>query len=184
MKKPKRENRNSTGFDMKAEFERIRRECFGDETDDAADFFLTAPAPPAPLDEIGRTYWVKVAGLLVRRKVLKAIHLEPLEALCDAWARYQRLKTWLGSDPSRWVAENKRSGHRKPAAEVALLRESLAELRAGWQRFGLTPHAEPRLLPERGPNSRGMNRDAAGDYLERIAALKTIGDEESRPFDK
>ena len=138
------------------------------------------PNPPPTLAGVGRDYWLRVAPMLAARGALTGLHLEPFEALCDQWGQYQRLKTWLAEDPGRWTEPNG-SGRQVESVQARQLRAVLSDLNRLWARFGLTPHAEPRLSPKAAGGQAGGTRGAKGMTLEEWAALKTIGDEDGRP---
>ena len=135
-----------------------------------------APQPPEGLDAAGRAYWLRVVPLLVERGALTVLHLEPLEALCDQWGRYQALKRWLAEDVERWTFTTE-SGFQVESPQARQLYQALKELERLWAKFGLTPHAEPRLEPK-GSGRRGFD-PAAG--LMAAAGEKTRYDEEQRP---
>ena len=140
----------------------------------------TVPDPPVTLEGPGREYWLRIAPLLVKRGALSALHLEAFEALCDQWGRYQSLKRWLNEDPSRWVDDSGR-GRVMESVQAKLMRDALAELNRLWPRFGLTPHAEPRLSPRSVGGQLGGTRGTAdGMTLEDWQKLKTAGDDDGR----
>lgn len=140
----------------------------------------TVPDPPPTLSGYGRDYWLRIAPLLVAKGALSAMHLEPLEALCDCWDRYQTLKRWLAEDPERWI-DHCTSGRTLPSTAAKQYRESLVELQRLWPRFGVTPHAEPRLAPRSVGGQLGGTRGTAdGMTLEDWQRLKTAGDEDGR----
>ncbi len=169
---------------MTQEFDRIRAEVFG--TADGSPgtggetVFSEPPPPPAHLGEAARAYWTKLAGLLVSRKLLKPAHLEPLATLCDSWETYQTCRAYLGTDLSRWVVTNAKTGAQKESPQVRLMRAALAELQIGWGRFGLTPHSETRLVPER-IAARQRTGNPHFDYMQRVAALRDEHDGDFRP---
>lgn len=138
--------------------------------------YETAPAPPARLRGEGRAYWERIAPLLVARRVLTPCHLEALETLCDQWAIYLAVKEYLAKDVSRWTVTAE-SGYETEAPQVRAMGNAHRNLLRLWAAFGLTPHSEPRLLPERGPGAKAREPSR----LVAIAAEKTAHDQEHRP---
>jgi P27 family predicted phage terminase small subunit len=181
MAKRKRTTHREPENSMRDEFERIRLEL---EAETIEENLLTeAPPPPTCLDEVGAAYWRKLAGLLVARRTLKTSHLEALQSLCQSWSAYTMFRAHLGRDLEKWIVANARTGSRKQSPEVGLMRAALAELQVGWARFGLTPHGESRVIPERVAAKNGRSpSDTAATYLQRVAELKTLHDEDGRLF--
>lgn len=138
------------------------------------------PEPPSTLIGEAEGYWRRVVPLLVERGSLTSLHLEPLEALCDLWGEYRRLKAWLSADPARWTTASD-SGSEAESPQAKRMYAALKELQRLWDKFGLTPHSEPRLSPKAAGGQVGGTRGAKGMTLEEWAALKTIGDEDGRP---
>ncbi len=169
---------------MENEFDRIRAEVFG--TADGSPgtggeaVFLQPPPPPACLDETAKVYWVKLSALLVAQKRLKSSHLEALQSLCLSWSAYTMFREYLGRDVSRWITKNEKSGVRKEAPEVRLMRAALAECQILWARFGCSPHSESRVIPER-VAARQRTGNPAVDYMQRVAALRDEHDGDFRP---
>jgi P27 family predicted phage terminase small subunit len=139
--------------------------------------YTTAPEPPKRLDGFGREYWVRIAALLTSKRVLTPLHLEALETLCDQWACYVTLKIWLGEDASRWTTVTE-TGYESESVQARAMGNAHRNLLRLWAHFGLTPHAESRLLPERGPGTKGHN--PAGMLMD-AADEKTRYDEQHRP---
>lgn len=104
---------------------------------------------------------------------MTALHLEPLEALCDQWHTYQTTKLWLDEDPDRrWFETEK--GYQQESPMMRSLGATLSHLQKLWAKFGLTPHAGGLL------GSRGKAKPARSE-LSKFADEKTRDDEAMRP---
>ena len=139
--------------------------------------YSVAPPPPAGLRGVSRQYWERIAELLTARRVLTPLHLEALETLCHQWAVYRSCWEYLAADPERWITTSE-SGYESESGRARALGAAHKNLLRLWAHFGLTPHSEARLLPPRGPGTKGY--DPAAE-LSAEAAEKTRHDEEHRP---
>jgi P27 family predicted phage terminase small subunit len=111
-------------------------------------------------------YWRRIVPLLVEQRALTPLHLEALQALCEAWDRYTHFRLWLLEDPARWVFESK-SGFPRLSPQATAMSQALEDCRKLWPLFGLHPS--------------GVAGVSAVSMLAEEARQKTIGDEESRP---
>lgn len=139
----------------------------------SAEAYTVAPEVPVELGEYGRAYWERIAPLLVDRRVLTPLHLEPLLAMCDQWDTYQRLSAWLREDPGRWTFQTE-TGYESESPQVRMMGSALKELQRLWAKFGLTPYAEERV-------SVTKKRQPRGSRVQQLAGEKTAHDEENRP---
>jgi P27 family predicted phage terminase small subunit len=139
----------------------------------SAEAYTVAPEVPAELGEYGRAYWERIAPLLVDRRVLTPLHLEPLLAMCDQWDTYQRLSAWLREDPARWTFQTE-TGYESESPQVRMMGSALKELQRLWAKFGLTPYAEERVSVTKKTQPRGSR-------VQQLAGEKTAHDEENRP---
>jgi P27 family predicted phage terminase small subunit len=98
-----------------------------------------APKAPARLGTYGRECWQRLAPLLVELKLIRAMDLEALEAMCHQWHEFLTWHLIILEDPERAIVEYGESGARQKSPEATLRDSAYDRWLKLLPRFGLSP---------------------------------------------
>ncbi len=119
------------------------------------------PDPPKYLvGEFAIEYWKRIAPLLVELKILTALDLESLTALCEAWQTYRSIGAELAADPSKRFFETEK-GYQSISPLVSMRNQSLLALQKLWAKFGLTPDSLCKLGKHGGASDSDIKKGLA-----------------------
>lgn len=96
------------------------------------------PTAPQRLGTEGRLCWARLCPLLVELRLLTALDLEALEALCHQWDDYLTWHMMIQRDPQRAIVEYE-SGARQKSPEATLRDSAYDRWLKLLPRFGLSP---------------------------------------------
>lgn len=133
---------------------------------------LTAvPPPPDRLSGHGRTCWIRVCPLLLELRLLTALDLEALEAMCHQWHDYLTWHLLIQADPERAIVEFE-SGARQKSPEATLRDSAYDRWLKLLPRFGLSPEHLRKLKRLKEPAAGGRRAQVEVDPVAAFAAAK------------
>jgi P27 family predicted phage terminase small subunit len=109
-----------------------------------------APSPPGWLSDAGRKEWRRVARELMAQNALTAVDLRALEGYCASYARAVKAEEVIGHHGLTHLTPQ----GEKARPEVAIARQSWAEMRAFSTKLGINPADHTRVkVRERKPDA-------------------------------
>lgn len=145
-------------------------------TDASDDIVLLAepltepPAAPQRLGSHGRQCWERIVPLLVELRLLTALHLEALEALCHQWHDYLTWHLAIQADPDKAIVEFD-SGARQKSPEATLRDSAYDRWLKLLPRFGLSPEHLRKLKRLKEPAPATGRGSRARDDFDPVAAF-------------
>lgn len=126
-----------------------------------------APSVPAWLDEDAKAIWRRYARTMWELRLLTEIDVEAFAALCEATALYQ---TAVEMVRERGPVQESATGYTQKNGWMTVRDSALADMRALWKEFGMTPSARAglNLEPEK-------QEDDIGSFLARAVANAQSG---------
>lgn len=145
------------------------RPSHADEIQLLAEPLTEAPEPPERLGKHGRQCWERIVPLLVELRLLTALHLEALEALCHQWHDYLTWQLAIQKKPELAIVEYE-SGARQKSPEATLRDSAYDRWLKLLPRFGLSPEHLRKLKRLKEPPSGGRGARAR-DEVDPVAAF-------------
>lgn len=135
-----------------------------------AEPLTECPEPPDRLGSHGRQCWVRIVPLLVELRLLTALHLEALEALCHQWDDYLTWQIAIRKKPALAIVEFE-SGARQKSPEATLRDSAYDRWLKLLPRFGLSPEHLRKLKRLKEPTAGGGRGSRARDDVDPVAAF-------------
>lgn len=126
-----------------------------------------APTVPAWLDERAKAIWKRYARQLWEMRLLTEVDVEAFASLCEATALYH---TAVEMIRKRGPVQESATGYTQKSGWMTVRDSALADLRALWKEFGMTPSARAglKLEPEK-------QEDDIASFLARAVAQAQSG---------
>ena len=107
------------------------------------------PPCPSHLNGEARKTWSKVGRALIDMGVLTGVDLQGLEAYCVVYARWQEAEKKLADSGQLIVWGGKDGLTQGPSPYLRIAEDSLKQMRAWMNEFGITPSSRSRVKVEK-----------------------------------
>jgi len=101
------------------------------------------PSMPGWLPENAQAIWRQHARALWELGLLTEIDVDALATLSETTALYRTAVRMIGTGGAVWTSEE--TGYTQASAWVAIRNNTLKQMRALWQEFGMTPSSRTRV---------------------------------------
>ena len=118
-----------------------------------------APGPPVHVTGDARKAWIRVAKVLTTMGILTEADLHALEAYCVVYARWEDAEAQL----KQYGVMLTKGGSLFPSPYLRIAEDSLKQLRAWMNEFGITPSSRSRVRVEKQVKETPGGRDWFGD---------------------
>lgn len=132
----------------------------------------TVPKPPTRMKgKHAIAYWKRVVRMLVENRSITALHLEPLETLCNWWQQYCEATEWMAKNPNNIIHDY--ANYQKVDVRVEMQQKAYDNMARLWPRFGMTPEGLGKIT--KANKELKMTDDNEQDEIFKFAAKKYQG---------